>query len=43
MIKNWDAFVDPNSPHFITNSLKNPIKTPIILYNKSLSDIIDGQ
>lgn len=43
MVTNWDAFVDPKSPRFITNSLKNPIKEPIVLHTReSLSDIIDG-
>ena len=39
MIKNWNAFLDPKSPDFITNNknLKNPIKEPIIL-NKSCTD-----
>lgn len=33
MIENCNAFLDPNSPDFITNNrnLKNPIKEPIIL------------
>ena len=39
MIENWNAFLDPKSPDFITNNknLKNPIKEPIIL-NKSCTD-----
>ena len=54
MIENWNNYLDPNSPDFVTKNLKNPIKEPIILnklctdYGKhfvsreSLSDIIDG-
>ena len=43
MVTNWDTFVDPKSPRFITNSLKQPIKEPIVLHtNESLSNIIDG-
>ena len=39
MIQNWNAFLDPKSPDFITNNnnLKNPIKAPIIL-NKLCTD-----
>ena len=39
MIENWNAFLDPKSPDFITNNnnLKNPIKEPIIL-NKLCTD-----
>lgn len=39
MIQNWNAFLDPKSPDFITNNnnLKNPIKEPIIL-NKLCTD-----
>ena len=33
MVENWENYLDPNSPDFITNNnnLKNPIKEPIIL------------
>lgn len=39
MIENWNNYLDPNSPDFITNNrnLKNPIKEPIIL-NKLCTD-----
>lgn len=39
MIENWENYLDPNSPDFITNNnnLKNPIKEPIIL-NKLCTD-----
>lgn len=43
MVTNWEKYVDPTSPSFITNNLKNPIKEPIVLHTReSLSDIIDG-
>lgn len=40
MLKNWENYVDPQSPKFITNSLNllNPVKEPIIL-NTSCTDI----
>lgn len=33
MVENWENYLNPNSPDFITNNnnLKNPIKEPIIL------------
>lgn len=39
MIENWETYLDPKSPDFITNNrnLKNPIKEPIIL-NKLCTD-----
>ena len=39
MIENWNNYLDPKSPDFITNNknLKNPIKEPIIL-NKLCTD-----
>lgn len=39
MIENWETYLDPKSPDFITNNnnLKNPIKKPIIL-NKLCTD-----
>jgi hypothetical protein len=39
MIKNWNNYLDPKSPDFITNNrnLKKPIKEPIIL-NKLCTD-----
>lgn len=39
MIQNWETYLDPNSPDFITNNrnLKNLIKEPIIL-NKLCTD-----
>ena len=39
MSENWNNYLDPNSPDFITNNrnLKNPIKEPIIL-NKLCTD-----
>lgn len=54
MIENWNNYLDPNSPDFVTKNLKNPIKEPIFLNKastpytnpyvsrESLSDIIDG-
>lgn len=54
MIKNWNNYLNPNSPDFVTKNLKNPTKEPIILNKQSkpyanpyvsresLSDIIDG-
>lgn len=54
MIENWNNYLDPNSPDFVTKNLKNPIKEPIFLNKASapytnpyvsrelLSDIIDG-
>lgn len=54
MIENWNNYLDPNSPDFVTKNLKNPTKEPIILNKQSkpyanpyvsresLSDIIDG-
>ena len=54
MIENWNNYLDPNSPDFVTKNLKNPITEPIFLNKasapytnpyvsrESLSDIIDG-
>lgn len=54
MIENWNNYLNPNSPDFVTKNLKNPTKEPIILNKQSkpyanpyvsresLSDIIDG-
>lgn len=54
MIENWNNYLDPNSPDFVTKNLKNLITEPIFLNKasapytnpyvsrESLSDIIDG-